>query len=260
MTTAPTQVRVETMAPRVLRITLDRPPVNAADMGLLTELYQVLASVRDRDVDVVVLTGAGGQFCPGNDIYEFEAMDSTYAAELMYAVRRAFWALYDCPVPTIARVNGAAYGTGIALAGLCDLVVAAESATFGLPELNVGVLGGLKFARRFVPELAVRRMFFTSEPVTARTFADWGAPIEVVADGDLDDAVARLATTVAAKGGLALRMAKQAMNAVEHLDIKTGYEYEQTFTIRMADRPEAKAAVRSVIADIGARRQRRPGP
>jgi enoyl-CoA hydratase len=237
-----------------MRMTIDRPPVNAADKALHDELYEALVSVGDADVDVLVLTGAGDTFCSGNDIYEFAEMDSVYAEGLMASVRRAFWALYDCPVPVIARVNGPAFGSGLALAALSDIVIASERAVFGLPELDVGVLGGMKFGRRFLPELAVRRMFLTGERFGATEFASIGAPITVVPHDQLDDTVDAVVATVASKGGTGLRFAKQAMNAVEHLDMKTGYEYEQTFTVRMADRPESKAAVRAVIQQIADRR------
>jgi enoyl-CoA hydratase len=248
------RIRVDLSSPRVMRITIDRPPVNAADGGLHDDLYAALMTVRDAEVDALVLTGAGDMFCAGNDIYEFFEMDSVYAEGLMSSVRRAFWALYDCPVPVIARVNGPAFGTGLALAALSDIVIASERAVFGLPELDVGVLGGLKFGRRFLPELAVRRMFFTGERIHAADFAAMGAPITVVAHDRLDETIDAMLTTVLSKGAVALRFAKQAMNAVEFLDTKTGYEYEQTFTVRMADRPEAKAAAGAVIQQIAARR------
>lgn len=236
-----------------MRITIDRPPVNAADAALYDELYEALMTVRDAEVDALVLTGEGDVYCAGNDIYEFAEMDSVYAEDLMATVRRAFWALHDCPVPVIARVNGPALGAGLALAALCDIVIASDRAVFALPELDVGVLGGMKFGRRFLPELAVRRMFFTGERISATDFAAMGAPITVVPHDQLDVTVNALLVTIVSKGGVALRFAKQAMNAVEHLDTKTGYEYEQTFTVRMADRPESKAAVRAVIQQIADR-------
>ena len=248
------RIRVDHVHTRVMRVTIDRPPVNAADAALLDELYDALTSVRDADVDALLLTGAGDVFCAGNDIYEFAEMDSADAEDVMASVRRAFWALHDCPVPVVARVNGAAFGTGLALAALSDIVIASDRAVFALPELDVGVLGGLKFGRRFLPELAVRRMFFTGERIPAADFALMGAPITVVPHAQLDEAVETMLRTVVSKGGVALRFAKQAMNAVEHLDTKTGYEYEQTFTIRMAGRPESKAAVRAVIEKISERR------
>jgi len=182
-------------------------------------------------------------------------MDLESAEVLMAKVRRAFWRLAEFPVPVIAQVNGAAFGTGMALAALSDIVVASDRATFGLPELDVGVLGGLKFTRRFVPELAVRRLFLTSERVSAAEFKALGASISVVAHDDLATVTDELSATLVSKGGVALRFAKQAMNAVEHLDTRTGYEYEQTFTVRMAARPESKAAVKSVIDSIAAKKR-----
>lgn len=249
-------VKIDEPIERVARITIDRPGANAADTQVLRELHLAFDSVHEAsDIDAVLLTGAGKVFCSGNDIHEFAKMNSDYAAELMYRVRRAFWALHDCPVPVVARVNGVAFGTGIALASLSDVVIASDRAVFGLTELDVGVLGGLKFARRFVPEHAVRRMFFTAETYTAQQFRDFGAVISVVPHDSLDSECEKVLRTIVDKGSVALRMAKQCMNAVEHLDFRIGYEYEQSFTIRMADRPESKAAVKNVIDGIEARKQ-----
>ena len=102
------RVRVETFADRVPAVVLDRPPVKAADEELLAEVREAFESMHERDVDAVVLTGAGRHFCGGNDLHEFAAMDGDEADRLMRNVRRAFWALYDCPVPVVAAVNGAA--------------------------------------------------------------------------------------------------------------------------------------------------------
>lgn len=103
----------------------------------------------------------------------------------------------------------------------------------------------------------MRRMFFTAETYSAEQFRQFGAIITVAPHDSLDDECEKVLRTIVGKGGVALRMAKQCMNAVEHLDFRTGYEYEQTFTIRMADRPESKTAVRKVIEDIEVRKQAR---
>ena len=118
---------------------------------------------------------------------------------------------------------------------------------FGLPELEVGVLGGVKFARRLVPELAAQRMFLTAERIPARDLVTMGAPISVVPHDDLEIETRALLARITDKSTSALRFAKQAMNAVEAMDVRAGYEYEQTFTVRMAARPESKEAVRAVL-------------
>lgn len=97
-------VRIEPYEDRVIRVVLDRPPVNAADTTMLQELQTAFESMHERDVDTVVLTGAGRTFCGGNELREFASMNADEAETLMLTVRRAFWALYDCPVPVIASV------------------------------------------------------------------------------------------------------------------------------------------------------------
>ena len=240
-------IRLDEPATGVVRVTLDRHPVNAVNMELYQEITAVFESFRTSNYKVVVLTGSGKTFCAGNDVNEFVAMSPETAEHHMAVARQAFWALYDCDIPVIAVVNGPALGTGFALAASCDFIIAGESATFGLPEMNVGVLGGAKFGVRVLPELVMRRLFFTGEPMSASEFARFGAVLDVVADDVLMERALQFVEKVGSKSGVALRMAKQALNAVEPLDLKNGYRIEQTFTVRMAGHPDSKEAARSML-------------
>ncbi|MFD1811384.1 enoyl-CoA hydratase-related protein [Rhodococcus gannanensis] len=243
--------------PGIALVELARGKVNALDKSTYEEIAATFDAVSDdHSVKVAVLTGRGHVFCAGNDLDEFRTMDSAAAEVQMRTVRRAMFTLVDCSVPVIAAVNGAALGSGFGLTASCDLVIASERATFGLPELNVGVLGGGRFTSRMLPQQAMRRMFFTAEPAEARTLERWGAPIEVVPHTTLLDAALSRARIIAEKSRHALVLAKQSLNGCEPLDLKRGYEYEQTFTVRLSDHPDSKTAVEARMAELAERNSR----
>ena len=165
----------------------------------------------------------------------------------MRLVRDAFTAIYDCPVPTIGAVRGAALGTGLAIAASCDLLVCAETARFGTPEVGVGVMGGAKHLARLVPQSLVRLMYLTAEPIGVTELAQHGGIAAIVPEDQLIDEATALATRIARHSAAALRHAKESLNAIEFMDLKSGYEREQQLTARlsgMADAKEALAAYR----------------
>ena len=116
-------------------VTLDRPPVNAVSGAMYVEIRDFFADfdLNLPGVRVVVLTGRGRHFCAGNDLPEFVEMTPENAPGRMKTVREAFWAIYDCPVPVIAAVNGAALGTGLAITASCDFAICGLSASATKP-------------------------------------------------------------------------------------------------------------------------------
>jgi enoyl-CoA hydratase len=229
----------------VLVVRLARPPVNAVNEAMYLEIRELFRSV-DRlasAVNAVVLTGSGKHFCAGNDLGEFMTMNSANARDRMFHVRSAFFAIQDCPVPVIAAVHGAALGTGMAIAASCDIIVAADDARFGLPEVTVGVMGGARHLARLVPEPLVRRMFFTGEPVAAAELWRAGGIDRVVDRSVLEEEALALAGKVARHSPTTLRVAKRTLNAIETMDLKTGYEYEQSWTEWLSDHPDSKEAI-----------------
>jgi len=245
----PQHLHVSSPESGVALVELDRGPVNAVDQAMYAEITSTFEAFAEQpEVRVVVLTGRGSKaFSAGNDLGEFVTMTPANRDHRMRVVRKAFFAVYDCPAPVIGAINGPALGTGFGLAACCDLLVASERATFGLPEINVGVLGGAKFGARLIPQLAMRRAFFTGEPIPAAEFKALGAALDVVAADELMTSAMTLARQIAAKSGLALRLAKQSLNGCEDMELKRGYEYEQGFTVRLSGFPEAKEAVQSVL-------------
>ena len=119
-------------------------------------------------------------------------------------------------------------------------------ARFGLPELTVGVMGGARHLARMVPQAVVRRMFFTGEPMLAEDFVAAGAPVIVVDEAELISVAVRHASRIASFSPTATRLAKQILNRIEFMDIRSGYEFEQRYTVEMSGHPDAKEAVASV--------------
>ena len=230
-------------------VTLARGPVNAFNQDMYIEVAELFRNPDqiDRGARAIVLRGAGKHFCAGNDLDEFATMTPQNGAERMWRAREAFFAIQFCPLPVVGAVHGVALGTGLALAASCDFVVAAEDARFALPEMTVGVMGGACHLARMAPQPLVRRMFFTGEHVEARALADAGASL-VVCPADQVLARARdYARRIAGFSPTAVRLAKQVLNRVETMDIESGYEFEQRFTVKMSGHPDSKEALRAFV-------------
>jgi enoyl-CoA hydratase/carnithine racemase len=228
----------------VALVLMDRPPVNAVDQAM----YRALAdffSAPDRacpGVKAIVLAGKGKHFCGGNDLDEFATMTPDNGTERMWRVREAFFAIMDCPVPVIAAVHGVALGTGLAIAASCDLVVADDTARFGLPELTVGVMGGARHLARIAPQPLVRRMFLTGEHLGARDLSAMGGSVHATQDDPVKEA-RRLALRIAGFSPTAVRLGKRILNRIEDMDLRSGYEFEQRYTVAMSGHPDAKEAL-----------------
>ncbi|HEX5407133.1 MAG TPA: enoyl-CoA hydratase-related protein [Pseudonocardiaceae bacterium] len=246
-------VLVTSVADGVAHVELDRPPVNAVSQDMYVELREMFSRCHELlpAARVLVLSGRGRHFCAGNDLGEFGEMTERNASSRMRSVREAFAAIYECPVPTIAAVHGSALGTGTAIAACCDLIMCAESAMLGTPEVGVGVMGGGRHLARIVPEHVMRLMYFTGDPVPARDLVGYGGIAAVVPDDRLLAEAFELASRIARHSGVVLRHAKDSLNRAEFMELRAGYEAEQQVTIRLAGHPDS-------IEARGAMVQRRP--
>ncbi|MFC9793230.1 enoyl-CoA hydratase family protein [Streptomyces sp. NPDC127584] len=225
---------VSTSAPDkgIAVVTVDFPPVNALPVR---GWYDLAAAIRaagaDPEVRCVVLTAEGRGFNAGVDIKELQRAAGHEA--LLGANRgcsEAFAAVYDCEVPVIAAVHGFCLGGGIGLVGNADAIVAAEDATFGLPELDRGALGAATHLARLVPQHLMRALYYTSRTVTAEELHRHGSVWRVVPREALRDAALELAREIAAKDGHLLRLAKAAINGIDPVDVRRSYRFEQGFT------------------------------
>lgn len=236
--------------PGIASVTLDRAPVNAVHQPMYREIERVFRTIDavGPDVRAVVLSGAGRHFCVGNDLAEFDTMTAENAPGRMRRVRAAFFAIQDCPVPVIAAVHGSALGTGLAIAASADLVVAATSARFGVPEVSVGVMGAAAHLSRLVPQPIVRWAYFSADPIPAAEMYRLGAVVAVVEPQDLLDEAMRRARRIARHGPTVLRFAKHSLNEIEFMELQAAYRFEQGLTCELAPLAEAREALAATKA------------
>jgi enoyl-CoA hydratase len=237
----------------VATVTLDRPPVNAIVTATMVEIAETFTALGDdRDVRVAVFTAAGDRaFMAGVDLRSLGPRDrgadvpARYVTDPAAAARDGMWAITDCAVPVIAAVNGPALGAGLAFAACCDVIIAADNATFGTTEINVGLLGASAHLSRLVGRYKARELFFTGETISAAELHRLGAVRSVVPRAQLLDEANTFARTLASKSPIALRLAKESMNRVEWLPLKEAYRTEQEYTARLQtfdDAAEARQA------------------
>src|SRR5512145_1306508 len=164
----------------VAEVVLAKPPVNALashEWAALAE--RLLALGRDPEVRVVLLAAEGRGFCAGVDIKELNA-DSSRITAVNRGCYDAFAAVYDCAVPVIAAPHGFCLGGGIGLCGASDVIIAADDASFGLPEIDRGALGAATHLMRMFGVWKARRMLYTGEPIDALEAMRLGALDSVV--------------------------------------------------------------------------------
>ena len=216
-------------------VTIDFPPVNALPVEGWFELGDALrAAGRDQSTHAVVLRAEGRGFCAGVDIKQ---MQRTEGYDALIGANRgcydAFAGVYDCAVPVIAAVQGFCLGGGIGLVGNADVIVAADDASFGLPEVDRGALGAATHLSRLVPQHLVRAMYYTAATVDAATLHHHGSVYRVVPRDGLDEAALEVANAIAAKDTRIIRCAKEALNGIDVQDVHRSYRYEQGFTFEL---------------------------
>jgi len=219
----------------VAEVVMEHPPVNALPVAGWFELADVITDLgRDASVRAVVLRAEGRGFNAGVDIKEMQATDGYDA--LLGANRgcyAAFAAVYDCPVPVVAAVHGFCLGGGVGLVGNADVIVAADDATFGLPEVDRGALGAATHLARLVPQHKLRAMVYTAATATAQELHHFGSVLEVVPREQLRDAALAVAGQIAAKSPTVIRAAKESLNGIDLWDVKRSYRFEQGFTFEL---------------------------
>jgi enoyl-CoA hydratase len=226
----------------IAEVLLNHPPVNALDSHGWFELAEKIRAIgRDPASRVVLLAAEGRGFCAGVDIKEL-AKDSRVITKVNKGCYDSFAAIHDCPVPVIAAAHGFVLGGGIGLVGSCDVILASDDATFGLPEIDRGALGAASHLLRMFPIQKVRKMLYTGEPITAAEAYRLGALEAVVPRAELRAAARALATKIAAKSPKALRLAKESLNGIELLDVKKSYRFEQGFTLELYTSPDSQEA------------------
>ncbi|MDQ0608186.1 enoyl-CoA hydratase [Variovorax sp. W1I1] len=225
-------------------VRLDKPPVNALDRATRRRLIEIFDEVSERtDVRVAVLTGTGKFFCSGADLKD--RPNAEKAGDFLDHnrwTRETGNAIRECAKPVIAAVNGPALGAGFGLMASCDIFLASEDATFAMPEINVGLAGGVSMLRTMVGRSFTRRMFFTGMKVPAAELYRRGVIDEVVPAEQLMPLAMEIAQEIASKAPLAIAYAKQAANMMDLMPQRDGYRFEQNFTMALARTEDAQEA------------------
>lgn len=216
----------------IAELVIDQPPVNALDSagwhGLADEINRL---GQCDDVHVIVIRAEGRGFCAGVDIKELNAHPDRIV-DVNAGNYRTFEAVHRNPVPVIVAVHGFVLGGGIGITGAADIVVAADNATFGVPEVDRGAMGGGAHLQRLFPVQKVRMMYFTGEPIDAAEAYRLGAVEKVVPAEKLRAEALAIAAKIAAKSPAMIRLAKEALNGVEDGNLEDKYRWEQGFTLQ----------------------------
>ena len=224
-------VRVERGEAGVAVLTIDRQEkLNALDPQVVEEIGQALLELEAEGPRAIIVTGAGERsFVAGADISAMSEMGPMEAKRFSEIGHAAMALLDRSPVPTIAAVNGYAFGGGCEVAIACDVRIAAENATFGFPEVSLGILPGMGGTQR-LPHLVgpafAKELIFTGRRISAEEAREIGLVNRVVPRGEALGAARELAAEIAANGPLAVRHAKAATNRALDVDLVSGLEYE----------------------------------
>ncbi len=231
----------------VAEVVIDRPPVNALNSAGWFGLAAEIAALGERkDVRVIVVRAEGRGFCAGVDIKELAA-DQSLIVAVNASNYATFKAVHLNKVPVIAAVHGFVLGGGIGICGAADIVIAADDASFGLPEVDRGAMGGAAHLQRMFGVQKTRYLFFTGEMIGAPEALRLGAVERVVPREELRDTALAIAAKIAAKSPAMIRIAKEALTGIEDGDLEAKYRWEQGFTLQAYMSPDSAETRRAFV-------------
>ena len=241
--------------PGVATITLDSPHNrNALSRQLLAELDRHLtAALDDRNVRVIVLTGAGPVFCSGADLKERRDTGATPPPRRPGGLVPILTSMWEAPKPIVGRINGAARAGGVGLVAACDIAVAAESATFAVNEVRIGVIPAT-ISVVLVPKIGATRameLCLTGDAFDARAAATYGLLTAIAPDGRLDEAVGRYVTSLLKGAPEALAACKRLVRDVPKLSMQAAF-------VEMAERSARSFASDEAREGMTAFAEKRP--
>ena len=233
----------------ILIATFNRPEkLNAMSMELMALLEDAVLRFRDTpELKVMLIRSTGRYFSAGADL-KGRASVIKGPGDLPAHSRRTrecFHAIRECAKPVVVAINGAALGSGLAMVASGDILIASDKATVGLPEVDVGLLGGSRHAMRLFSHSRLRRMALTGMRVSAAELLRLGIVEACVAPEELMPAALEIAMTIASKSPVSTRMGKHTLNVVEEMGLRDGYRYEQDMTAQIGKSDDAKEAQRA---------------
>jgi len=226
----------------VAHIVLNKPPVNAFNSDEWARLAAELRALGQQDATRVILISAEGKgFCAGVDIKELGA-DPAKIVPVNKGNYDTFEAIHRNPKPVVMAIHGFVLGGGIGMAGAADILVASECATFGVPEVDRGAMGGGAHLQRLFSLQKVRHMYFTGEFIDAQEAWRLGAIEKVVPLSELLPTAMAIAKTIAEKSPPMIALAKEALNAIEDGNLEEKYRREQGLTLEAYMHPDSQEA------------------
>ena len=237
----------------IAELVIAKPPVNALDSQEWQALAREIEALgANPEVRVIVIRAEGRGFCAGVDIKELDAHPERIV-EVNAGNYNTFKAVHRCPVPVIVAVHGFVLGGGIGITGAADIVVAAECATFALPEVDRGAMGGGAHLQRLFPVQKVRYLFFTGEKIGAPEAMQYGFIERLVNKEQLRETALEIASRIAAKSPGMIRIAKEALNGIEDGNLEDKYRWEQGFTLQAYTSPDSAETRRAFVEKRDAR-------
>lgn len=231
----------------IAELVIANPPVNALDSQQWQALAEHIEALgANPEVRVIVIRAEGRGFCAGVDIKELDAHPERIVA-VNAGNYATFKAVHRSPVPVIAAVHGFVLGGGIGITGAADIVVAADCATFALPEVDRGAMGGGAHLQRLFGVQKVRYLFFTGDKIGATEASRYGFIERVVPREQLRETALEIAARIASKSPAMIRIAKEALNGIEDGNLEDKYRWEQGFTMQAYNSPDSAETRRAFV-------------
>lgn len=237
-----THILIEKYENGVSILRFNRPEnKNTMTQEMMADISRAIRQLsEDEETRVVVITGGTEVFSVGGDIHQLEGMNPVFVTKSFYKEfgRECYDRIDNMNKPVIAAVSGYALGGGTEMVLACDLAIASETAVFGLPEIKIGIMpgaGGTQRLPRIIGKRKAKELIFTGDIIDARTAERLGLVNKVVPVESLMEETMKLAQKIARHGGMALMMAKSAINSGLDVDLATGSIIEaRNFTILFA--------------------------
>jgi enoyl-CoA hydratase len=233
MSTTYETLEIAVHEPKIHVVTMNRPEaLNAMNTQMMMELRDVFQGYYvDQDAaNCIILTGAGDRgFCAGGDLKERNGMSDAVWKRQHALIEQMIRAMFVCPIPVIAAVNGVAMGGGFELALASDFIYASKTARFALPEVTRGIMPGAAGPQNLPRAAGIRRakeIALTGLPLSADQALQWGIANRVCEPGKLLDEALETARIIASNAPIAVRQAKKTLEKATELDRHSGYAFE----------------------------------
>ena len=233
----------------VATMTLSRPGGNRIDFQMREEIRDAIIRVAESDARVLVVRGAGNDFCLGGDVRDWVGVSSAELRPRIGIYADALDRLDSLAIPTLAVIQGGCRGGGFELALSCDFILAARTAEFSFPEAQVGILtlqGGMYLLAERIGRAKAMELVMLSTPISASQLLDWGAVNTVVADEELEAAASEMAGRLAAGPTAVYASTKQLLRIWRDTGRSAARAALYDLSMPLFDTPQVQASLKQV--------------